>query len=141
MMHYQLSSLYGVTSITEISTSREVNVRVGENESTVYVSLANVKDDTIKVTKSVNEDDFLCISVTGTVAVAKDSDKSRHYSSNFSLFDDLETDIYVDADDANINITKNSGMLAITIRSVAPKKSEPVVLFDSTKKSDKPWNL
>ena len=62
MMHYQLSSLYGSTSIAEISTTRDVNVCVGEACSTVYISLANVKDDTIKVTKSVNDDDFLCIS-------------------------------------------------------------------------------
>ena len=116
MMHYQLSSLYGSTSITEISTTREVNVCVGEACSTVYISLANVKEDTLKVTKSVNDDDFLCISVTGSVATPKDKEANRYYSSNFSMF-------------------------AITIRSIAPKKSEPVVLFDCSKKSDKPWNL
>ena len=67
MMHYQLSSLYGSTSIAEISTTRAVNVCVGEDCSTVYISLANVKQDTIKVTHSVNEDDILCISVIDSV--------------------------------------------------------------------------
>ena len=141
MMHYQLSSLYGSTSIAEISTTRDVNVCVGEACSTVYISLANVKDDTIKVTKSVNDDDFLCISVTGSVAVSKDKEANRYYSSNFSMFDDLSTDIFIDTEDADISVAKNNGMLAITIRSIAPKKSEPVVLFDCSKKSDKPWNL
>ena len=141
MMHYQLSSLYGSTSITEISTTREVNVCVGEACSTVYISLANVKDDTIKVTKSVNDDDFLCIAVTGSVATPKDKEANRYYSSNFSMFDDLTTDIYIDTEDADISVAKSNGVLAITIRSIAPKKSEPVVLFDCSKKSDKPWNL
>ena len=141
MMHYQLSSLYGSTSIAEISTTRDVNVCVGEACSTVYISLANVKEDTIKVTKSVNDDDFLCIAVTGSVAVSKDKEANRYYSSNFSMFDDLTTDIYIDTEDADISVAKSNGMLGISIRSIAPKKSEPVVLYDRSEKSDKPGNL
>ena len=57
------------------------------------------------------------------------------------MFDDLSTDIFIATEDADISVAKNNGMLAITIRSIAPKKSEPVVLFDCSKKSDKPWNL
>ena len=70
----------------------------------------------------------------------KDSNKNRYYSSNFSVFDDLETDIYLDADDANISVTKMEGMLAVKICRVTPKKTEPVVLYDSSAKSKKPWN-
>ena len=144
MMHYKISNLFGYseTSVTEISTSREVNLMVDDEGTTVYVSLANVNPDTIKVTKNMEEDDFLRISVTGSVMTKadKDSNKNRYYSSNFSVFDDLETDIYLDADDANISVTKMEGMLAVKICRVAPKKTEPVVLYDSSAKSNKPWN-
>ena len=144
MMHYKISNLFGYseTSVTEISTSREVNLMVDDEGTTVYVSLANVNPDTIKVTKNMEEDDFLRISVTGSVMTKadKDSNKNRYYSSNFSVFDDLETDIYLDADDANISITKMEGMLAVKICRVTPKKTEPVVLYDSSAKSNKPWN-
>lgn len=144
MMHYKISNLFGYseTSVTEISTSREVNLMVDDECTTVYVSLANVNPDTIKVTKNMEEDDFLRISVTGSVMTKadKDSNKNRYYSSNFSVFDDLETDIYLDADDANISVTKMEGMLAVKICRVTPKKTEPVVLYDSSAKSNKPWN-
>lgn len=144
MMHYKISNLFGYseTSVTEISTSREVNLMVDDEGTTVYVSLANVNPDTIKVTKNMEEDDFLRISVTGSVMTKadKDSNKNRYYSSNFSVFDDLETDIYLDADDANISVTKMEGMLAVKICRVTPKKTEPVVLYDSSAKSNKPWN-
>lgn len=144
MMHYKISNLFGYseTSVTEISTSREVNLMVDDECTTVYVSLANVNPDTIKVTKNMEEDDFLRISVTGSVMAKadKDSNKNRYYSSNFSVFDDLETDIYLDADDANISVTKMEGMLAVKICRVTPKKTEPVVLYDSSAKSNKPWN-
>ena len=143
-MHYKISNLFGYseTSVTEISTSREVNLMVDDEGTTVYVSLANVNPDTIKVTKNMEEDDFLRISVTGSVMTKadKDSNKNRYYSSNFSVFDDLETDIYLDADDANISVTKMEGMLAVKICRVTPKKTEPVVLYDSSAKSNKPWN-
>lgn len=144
MMHYKISNLFGYseTSVTEISTSREVNLMVDDEGTTVYVSLANVNPDTIKVTKNMEEDDFLRISVTGSVMTKadKDSNKNRYYSSNFSVFDDLETDIYLDADDANISVTKMEGMLAVKICRVTPKKTEPVILYDSSAKSNKPWN-
>ena len=144
MMHYKISNLFGYseTSVTEISTSREVNIMVDDEGTTVYVSLANVNPDTIKVTKNMEEDDFLRISVTGSVMTKSDKDchKHRYYSSNFSVFDDLETDIYLDADDANISVTKMEGMLAVKICRVTPKKTEPVVLYDSSAKSNKPWN-
>ena len=144
MMHYKISNLFGYseTSVTEISTSREVNLMVDDEGTTVYVSLANVNPDTIKVTKNMEEDDFLRISVTGSVMTKadKDSNKNRYYSSNFSVFDDLETDIYLDADDANISVTKMEGMLAVKICRVTPKKTEPVVLYDSSAMSNKPWN-
>lgn len=144
MMHYKISNLFGYseTSVTEISTSREVNLMVDDEGTTIYVSLANVNPDTITVTKNMEEDDFLRISVTGSVMTKadKDSNKNRYYSSNFSVFDDLETDIYLDADDANISVTKMEGMLAVKICRVTPKKTEPVVLYDSSAKSNKPWN-
>ena len=79
MMHYKISNLFGYseTSVTEISTSREVNLMVDDEGTTVYVSLANVNPDTIKVTKNMEEDDFLRISVTGSVMAKADKDSNK----------------------------------------------------------------
>lgn len=140
MMRYNISRLYNDTPITEITTTREVNLRVDDNGSTVYVSLANVKEDTIKVTKSVTADDFLKITVTGQAVKTSKSDKSHFYTSSIDFFEDLSAEIYVDLDDANINVSKSGGMLSVSVQNVEPKKSESVVLFDSSAKSDKPWN-
>lgn len=140
MMHYNISRGYNDTPVFEITTTREVNLRVGDNSTTVYVSLANVKEDSVKVTKSVDSNEYLMISVSGTALESSKSDKSHFYTSSIDFFEDLSAEIHVLLDDANIEVSKEAGMLLITIRSVEPKQPESVVLFDSSAKSDKPWN-